>query len=236
LYPVNDTEFETDETVLISLISGGNYSIGANNSVTITILKDGDVDDCLNGGLPFTLTNNDGGATALTNGTYHKLILESTAKVRTATTVVLKGERSITLRPGFEIENGSIFSAIMEDCPENNAAASAFTTSTSQTFDLPKSLGTYPKENASNILAVQDVAMDGTIKVIFESPKDQQYLIRLNSFRAAMVQNLTTDKVYKEGQNEVSVNISELKAGTYFLKIKGISDDQSIYHRLVIAD
>lgn len=240
LYPINDSDFEDDETVFLSLISGGNYSIGTNNNVTITILKDDDVDntdDCFNGGLPFTLTNNNGGATGLTDGSYHKLILESTAKVRIATTVVLKGEKSITLQPGFEIESGSVFSAIMEDCPEGTLFAPAsLTANKGEEFTLPSSFGIYPKDKGSKILAVQDVDKDGNIKITFESPQDQQYLIRLNSFRAAMVQNLTTDKVYTIGTHEITVNVADLKAGTYFLKMKGMSDDVTTYHRIVIAD
>jgi hypothetical protein len=237
-YPVNDTDFEPDESIFISLISGGNYSIGTNNNVTITILKDGDVDpsdDCINDNLPYSLVNNNVGTTGLNDGTYHKLILETNTTVQTTTTVVLKGQKSITLNPGFKIESGSVFSAIMEDCPN---LASAFNSQefVSQEYVLPASMGVYPKDNSSKILGMQDIDQDGNIKISFESSRDQKYLIRLNSFKAAMVQNLTTDQIFKKGINEINVNVSDLKAGTYFLKLKGLSTDETVYHRIIISD
>jgi hypothetical protein len=122
----------------------------------------------------------------------------------------------------------------VEDCPEVTSFAPASQIANKgDKFVLQSSLWIYPKDNTSKVLAVQAVDASGNITITFESPRDQKYLIRLNSFRKAMVQNLTTDTNYKAGINKVTLNVADLKVGVYFLKLKGLS---ATYRRIVIAN
>ncbi|GAB3985572.1 hypothetical protein GCM10028807_01110 [Spirosoma daeguense] len=40
LYPINDQQYEPDETIIVSLLEGGDYSIGAPSAVTVVIQND----------------------------------------------------------------------------------------------------------------------------------------------------------------------------------------------------
>ena len=94
--PINDEQVEDDEVAILTLLPSPDYAVGANKTRTVLILND-DVltSDCDNNGNPYLLTNNNVGGTALTGGTYHKLLLESNGKIDAPTTIIFKGEKSV---------------------------------------------------------------------------------------------------------------------------------------------
>ncbi|AWV96955.1 3-coathanger stack domain-containing protein [Arcticibacterium luteifluviistationis] len=231
--PKGDAILEPDETIIFGILSGGGYNIGGSNKVTLSILND-DADDCENGGLPFTQNNNALGNTSLAADTYHKLILESSGKVQSPTTVVFKGEKSITLKPGFKADNGSIFIATLEDCPNVTTGSE-----TNPKGEKNQSIGTFGNTSANSIFAsnaiTQEIGKDGMIKITFTSEIDQEFDIKLYNSFAALVEDFSSDEVYKIGGNSIELNTNELKTGTYIMKFIGKTNGKVSYHKVVIA-
>lgn len=236
--PSPDTDVEGDELVILSIQQGGDYVISTtNNKAQATILND-DVaaDDCLNAGSPYLLSNNNGGSSALTPGTYHKLLLESNAKVISSTTIVLKGEKSVILNPGFSVENGSIFTATLEDCP-NVLAVGNFNASSVEAGNSPAS-DKQAEQSVEVTVApntiTQTLAEDGTISIGFTNLVEQELKVELFSFNGKLIEDLTTAAIFKIGTNEITVNTQDLSAGTYYVVIQG--EPTTTYYRLVITD
>lgn len=233
--PIADTVLESDETIILGILSGGDYNIGGNNKVTLTIIND-DNDDCENGGLPFTQNNNTLGNTSLAADTYHKLLLESDGKVASPTTVIFKGEKSVTLKPGFQADGGSIFLATLEDCPNLTVGGIL-----QPKDEKPQSIGTFSmnsntvKSSFGSNATTQTIGKDGIVQISFMSETDQQFEIKLFNTYAAEIDDFSSEKVYTAGQNILELSTNDLKAGTYFLKFTGKVDGKVTYHKVVVA-
>lgn len=235
--PIADTDFEGDESIILSIINGGDYNIGNNNQVTLSILND-DSDDCENGGNPYTLVNNNTGNTAVTEGTYHKQLLESNAFVQAPTTVVFKGERSVTLNPGFETQAGAtVFLATLEDCPD--VSGSTFDSEADDFGKFP-TFGSSSKQDKnsskSGLYSIeQNTSNSDEVLISFYSPFEEMYAISLyNSTNASLVKVANDNVTYPKGENKFTLDTSELPAGKYFVEIK--SENQTLYHKIVVHD
>jgi hypothetical protein len=224
--PIIDTKQEADENVLLSVVNGGDYNIGVNNVIELLIKNDDTDDNCQNNGQVFTLANNSGG-TSITPDTYHKLMLESDGDVATPTTVIFKGEKSVLLKPGFSVDNGAIFTASIEDCP--NVAASAFNVNQAPSV----SESGKAKQSFNDVLAMAEaLGTDGELILKFDNPIEQQLRVTLLDTYAAHIKNY--NGVYKSGENEVIINTAELSAGVYYLSVK--CDFITYVHRIVILE
>jgi hypothetical protein len=230
--PIADTEPELNENILLSILNGGDYNIGGNNQIELIILNDDAAfNDCENNGNAFNLANN--GSGAILPATYHKLLLESDGDVDSPTTVVFKGERSILLKPGFSVENGAIFLAILEDCP--SATAAIFQQNEISALE-PKE---FQKSNAvdevfQNEISSEMITEDGLVTINFNNPIAQNLEIELINANAILVTNYNSDEVYGVGNNSTSISTNQLEAGTNYLRIKG--ELLSYIHKIVIID
>ncbi|AWV96770.1 3-coathanger stack domain-containing protein [Arcticibacterium luteifluviistationis] len=226
--PISDTEPELDENILLSIVNGGDYNIGGNNQIELIILNDDAAfNDCENSGNVFNLANN--GSGAILPDTYHKLLLESDGNVESPTTVVFKGERSVILKPGFIAENGAVFLATLEDCP--NVVAS----NTVAFQELEKSYVSNEKvETQATQAIISELQEDGNISIGFHNLIEQSLEIKLLDYNAHEVMNLSSDRIFTEGNNEVSVNTNELPSGSYLLIIDG--QPYKIHHKIVVND
>ncbi|AWV96767.1 3-coathanger stack domain-containing protein [Arcticibacterium luteifluviistationis] len=240
--PIADTDLESDETIILGILSGGDYNIGGSNKVTLTILND-DSDDCENGGSPFLVDNNASGNTAISAGEYHKSFLESDGDVQSPTTVIFKGEHSVTLKPGFEVQNGSVFLAILEDCPNlvtggPSGGEKGARLATANTTAAPE-FTTYTIENKARLDEskgiVQKIDKNGEILIPFASAFEQQFEISLLTTTASKKGDYNSDITYQSGVNTFSLDTNELEAGNYFLKFKGLRDKKESYHKLVVS-
>jgi hypothetical protein len=233
--PISDGQLEPDETVIVSISNGVEYQIGAANTATFTILNDdAAANDCDNNGNPFSLVNNNSGNSALVPGTYHKLLLESDGLVDSPITVVFKGERSITLKPGFEVENGSVFTAILEDCPEGIAS-----------FSIPESngkslkVGNINSESSKPEVLISEkyhlVEMDanGDIQLVFKNKFERSFSSLLLMEKNYMpVDNSEAISLGSSGNDEAIVHTNVLEKGNYILQIE--RDGDIVYHRFMI--
>ncbi|WP_341228304.1 PPC domain-containing protein [uncultured Arcticibacterium sp.] len=240
--PTADTEEELDESIILGILSGGDYNIGGSNKVTLTIIND-DTDDCENGGAPFSVNNNTAGNTSISAGEYHKSLLESDGLVQSPTTVIFKGEHSVTLKPGFEVQNGSVFLAIQEDCPNvvtgggSSGGGKGVRLATANNSAAPE-YATYTIENKGRLDKrkgiVQKIAKDGKILIPFASAFEQQFEIELLTTAASKEGDYNSDTIYQSGVNTFSLDTNELETGTYFLKFKGLKDKTESYHKLEV--
>lgn len=229
--PMNDPDVEANEVIQIQLSPTGEYGLAANNAETITILND-DVlaTDCDNNGIPFTLSNNNGGGTGIIPGTYHKLILNSDGMVDAPTTVVFKGERSITLNPGFSIESGSVFAAILEDCPEGNEISGDIINNV-EVAEAPKSSAVVSFEEYS----VQELNEDGKIVLQFAGASEFGITAMLYDHTTHPVLDsgvLTIEKGM--GEETVTIDTTNLVAGVYHLKME--REGRTLFHSFVIQN
>jgi hypothetical protein len=234
--PTPDTDVEGDELVILSIQQGGDYIISNTNNKAQAIILNDDVatDDCENGGSTYLLTNNNGGSTALNPGTYHKLLLESNAKVITSTTIVLKGEKSVILNPGFSVENGSVFTATLEDCPEIPGTAAAGNLNSNNNKEGDKASEVNAEVAVAPNAITQTLDEDGIISVGFTNLVEQELKVELFDFNGKLMEDLTTSEVFKVGVSEIAVNTKNLSNGTYYVIIQG--EPNTTYHRLLIAD
>ncbi|MCR9063478.1 MAG: LytTR family transcriptional regulator DNA-binding domain-containing protein [Cytophagales bacterium] len=235
--PIADTEYEGDEKIILSIINGGDYNIGNNNQVILSILND-DSDDCENGGAPYTLTNNNPTNTAVSEGTYHRLLLESNAFVQAPTTVIFKGERSITLKPGFETQSGAaVFLATLEDCPD--VSVSSFASESNDYGKFPtfgsNSVWDINSSQSGQKSIEQNTSGNNEIQISFYAPFEEMYAISLyNSTNASLVKVGFEDITYPKGENSLTLDTSELQEGKYFVEIK--SKNQVLYHKIEVHD
>jgi hypothetical protein len=229
--PIVDTQQESDENILLSIVNGGDYNIGVNNVIELLIKNDDADDDCQNSGQIYTLANNSGG-TSITPDTYHKLILESDGDVDTPTTVVFKGEKSVLLKPGFSVDNGAIFTASIEDCP-NLAAAPLAANRVLNDNGSPSETGKGKKQSYNDVLEMgEELTADGELRLTFQNPIEQQLKVSLLDTYATKLKDFSGD--YTAGENEVVIKTSELSAGVYYLSVKG--DFITYVHRILIVE
>jgi hypothetical protein len=196
------------------------------------LIKNDDADDdCQNSGQIYTLANNSGG-TSITPDTYHKLILESDGDVDTPTTVVFKGEKSVLLKPGFSVDNGAIFTASIEDCP-NLAAAPLAANRVLNDNGSPSETGKGKKQSYNDVLEMgEELTADGELRLTFQNPIEQQLKVSLLDTYATKLKDFSGD--YTAGENEVVIKTSELSAGVYYLSVKG--DFITYVHRILIVE
>jgi hypothetical protein len=229
LMPINDGDVELDETVVIELSPTAEYGLAANSTKTITILNDDLLGaDCDNNGDPFTLSNNNGGSSAIIPGTYHKLILNSDGTVDTPTTVVFKGEKSITLNPGFKIEAGSVFTAILEDCSE--LLASSFNEPVLESKSLRKS--TEVAVAKFEEYTVSEMNDEGIIALYFNGLTEFGIKATLYHQNAREVKNNHAISIERTENESIRIHSDELNIGVYYLKIE--KSGRTRFHRFVI--
>jgi hypothetical protein len=239
--PIADTLVEPNETIILSILSGGDYNIGSSNKVTYNILND-DADDCLNGGNVFVLNNNNPGNTAIEPSTYHKSLLETIGTVESPSNVTLKGAKSVTLKPGFQIKAGSIFTAKIEGCPQSTAAYSVSSTETkNQTSNnvlvasSNEEITTSVAEPTSTVKFEPNIfAAVNDKKVFFEFKLDKDEnvtLVLLNDYAGEKLRIIDGEN-YKSGVYNVEIETSTLKEGNYYLKLT--TRDKKIYQKITI--
>ncbi|GAB3985272.1 hypothetical protein GCM10028807_00150 [Spirosoma daeguense] len=90
--PINETLFEPDETIILSLLSGGDYQIGATSSVTAVILND-----------DATCLDANGAVTTLKTGNWSDVTVWSCGVVPNSTTIV-KLNHAVTLTTNYVAE------------------------------------------------------------------------------------------------------------------------------------
>ena len=219
--PIDDILYESDEEVLISLEYGGDYFIGPQNKVSAVILNDDAIGDCINNGNAFLLSD-----VSLPSGTYHKYLLESDAILNSPTTVIFKGERSIILKPGFEM-GGSVFTAIIEDCPEDITSLGQKEFMEFPVFGLSSEM-----VHKNEVFSTRNTAQIEQTAIAFESLVKQNFQILLLSNEAELIQVLEDGKNFLNGPQEYAIPIKNLSLGTYFLKF--IGEVETLYHKLII--
>jgi|GEM_PF-721792 len=235
--PTSDTDTEPNETIIVTLLEGGDYGISADYTLTATILND-DGENCENGGVAYQLANNAVSNTSLTAGTYHKSLLETDGKVISPTNVVMKGARSIVMQPGFEVRSGAIFSAQIEDCPEL-VTTSAYSVAVA---DKPVANQFQFVSSVTSTTTVQpNVQFEPSIttahdanKVYFEFTLEKDEVITLqllDSYGAEKVRAID-NQLYKAGTFTVEIETESLKSGTYFIKL--LKNDKKIYQQVNI--
>ena len=240
--PIGDTNFEADETIIITVNEGGDYGIGASYTMTAIILND-DGDDCLNGGNVYVLSNNSVGNTAIAAGTYHKSLLETDGKVVSPTQVTMKGAKSILMKPGFEVKPGSVFRANIEGCPPASAAYSIASTEAPNLMASTNNtdLGSFNSEpnninqNTSAIKYEPNVfaaVNDKKIYFEFKLEKDENVtLVLFNSF-AGEVLKVIDNTDYKAGTYTAEIETESLKKGDYYIQM--MTKDKTIYQKVTV--
>ena len=227
--PINDDDAESDETVVIELSPTAEYGLAANSTKIITILNDDVLGaDCDNNGNPFMLSNNNGGSNGIIPGEYHKLILNSDGFVTSPTTVVFKGEKSITLNPGFKIESGSVFTAILEDCPE--LVASSFNEPVLESKSLRKS--TEVAVAKFEEYTVSEMNDEGIIALNFNGLTEFGIKATLYHQNAREVKNSHAISIERTENESIRIHSEELEVGVYYLKIEKPS--RTSFHRFMI--
>jgi hypothetical protein len=232
--PIADTNFELDESIILGLLTGGDYNIGGSNKVTLTILND-DQDDCDNGGLLFTQNNNASSNTTLAAGTYHKALLASDAFVQSPTTVIFKGEKSITLTPGFETQSGSVFIAIQEDCPNLALSLANAAIALEEAEKANQALSTYASPSM-NAFQTQSLDANGVVSFAFENEDTQRYNVFLYDFSGSLIADLTDETIYTPGSNAINFDTDDIPNGEYYLIIQPRRVGETKYHKLAITD
>jgi hypothetical protein len=226
--PITDTEQETDENILLSIVNGGDYNIGTSNVIELLIKNDDTGEDCDNNGQVYSLANNSGAS--ILPDAYHKLILESDGDVATPTTVIFKGEKSVLLNPGFSVDNGAIFTASIEDCP--NVAASSFAVNDMQIVSETNEVKTSKQPYNDVLEMTRELGKNGEVSLKFQNPIEQHLKVSLLDSYAKRLKDLSGEFV--AGENEVVIQTSDLSAGTYYLSVKG--DFITYMHRIVVFD
>lgn len=239
--PTGDSVFEGDETIIITVNEGGDYGIGASYTMTATILNE-DSDPCLNDGNVYVLSNNNAGNTAIVAGTYHKSLLETTGTVESPSNVSMKGAKSVTMKPGFQVKAGSIFTANIEGCPQAPAAFSVpITENSNQTSNNVlvasnnEGLTTSVAEPTSAIQFEPNIfAAVNDKKVFFEFKLDKDEnvtLVLLNDYAGEQLRIIDGES-YKAGVYNVEIETSTLKKGDYYLKLT--TNNKKTYQKITI--
>lgn len=235
--PTPDTNAEPNETIIVTLLEGGDYGISTDYTLTATILND-DGEDCENGGVVYQLANNAAGNTSIAAGTYHKSLLESNGKVISPTNVTMKGTRSIVMQPGFEVRSGAIFSAQIEGCPEL-VATSAYSVAIT---DKPvvnqfQFISTVETETTAqpnvqfepNVMTAQD-----SDKIYFEFTLEKEEVITLqllDKYGAEHVKVIDNEQ-YNAGTFTVEIETAPLKKGDYFIRL--LKADKKVYQAVKV--
>ena len=238
--PTGDSVFEGDETIIITVAEGGDYGIGASYTMTGTILND-DADDCLNGGNVYVLTNNNAGNTAIVGGTYQKSLLETIGTVETPSNVTMKAAKSVTMKPGFQVNAGSIFIASIEGCPQAPAAFSVPITET-KNQNPNKNILAFNNEGLTPVTEpVSDIKFEPNVfaavndkKVFFEfklEKNENVTLVLLNDFAGEKLRIIDGED-YETGIYNVEIETSTLKKGDYYLKLT--TSDKKTYQKITI--
>jgi hypothetical protein len=233
--PVNDNDVETDETVILSLSPSGDYAMSGTMSQTVTITND-DVagDNCDNNGNPYLLSNN--GGSAITPDTYHKLLLESDGKVAAPTTVIFKGEKSVTLKPGFEAEGSSVFLAITEDCPEGipTSATSANTATQAAEKQLSTDATNLGKTITTQFSEYTLTEMNDAGEIMIDFAGKSEFGIKAELFTAGGKEMNASDFVITSNQpnDRLVLKTSLLPAGEYIVRMK--REGRTLFHRFIM--
>lgn len=239
--PIDDSRFEGDETIIITVNEGGDYGIGASYTMTGTILND-DADDCVNGGNVYTVSNNTGGNTSIAAGTYHKSLLETNGIVVSPTDVTMKGAKSVVMKPGFEVKTGAIFKAIIEGCPP---APSGYSIPTKDTPDLTAGTDNTPPVNNEPSTATAQITSsityepnvlaavsDKKIYFQFTLEKDEDITLVLYNAFAGEVLKVIDNVHYKAGTYTAEIETETLKKGDYFIQM--ITSDKKTYQKVTV--
>lgn len=240
--PTGDTNFEPDETIIITINEGGDYGIAASYTMTGTILNDDAQNDCLNGGNPFLLSNNNVGSTAIVAGTYHKSLLETDGKVVAPTNINLKGAKSIVMQPGFEVKAGSVLRAEIEGCPEQGAAYSMPLVENSKPAENNFRFASMSNENTlvasspvsevkyePNVFASVDTQ---NINFEFTLEKNEKVTLQLLDNYGGEVVRMLDKADYQSGTFNAKIETETLKKGDYFIKMT--TNDKKTYQKITI--
>lgn len=231
--PINDAQVETDESVILSLLPSPDYKVGTNKTRTVLILND-DVlaSDCDNNGNPYLLTNNNVGGTALTGGTYHKLLLESNGKIDAPTTIIFKGEKSVTLKPGFVVQSGSVFLAQTENCPENLSAGLVSPSFISEKTNQVAANDGFTSQSIFSEYQITELSKSGEIKLDFNGKSEFGILAELNTSGGQMLDSNWIISTTNNPKDQLILNANDLKSGEYILKMK--REGRTLFHRFIV--
>jgi hypothetical protein len=212
-----------------------NSSWGGTMSQTVTITND-DVlgDNCDNNGNPFLLSNN--GGSAITPDTYHKLLLESDGKVAAPTTVIFKGEKSVTLKPGFEAEGSSVFLAITEDCPEGTPTSAFSTNSAEQNVEkqLAQDATALGKTTKQEFSEYELTEMNEAGEIVIDFAGKSEFGLKAELFTVGGKEMDITDfvEIKNDTNDQLILNTSTLSRGEYILRMT--REGRTLFHRLIV--
>jgi hypothetical protein len=233
--PMNDGDVEADESVILTLASAADYAMGGTMSQTVTITND-DVlgDNCDNNGNPFLLSNN--GGSAITPDTYHKLLLESDGKVAAPTTVIFKGEKSVTLKPGFEAEGSSVFLAITEDCPEGTPTSAFSTNSAEQNAEkqLAQDATGLGKTTKQEFSEYELTEMNEAGEIVIDFAGKSEFGLKAELFTVGGKEMDITDfvEIKNDTNDQLILNTSTLSRGEYILRMT--REGRTLFHRFIV--
>ena len=168
-------------------------------------------------------------------GVYSAEIITASGRVRQNTAVDFQAANSITLRPGFQAEQGSNFSATIVDCSINALAKTNFD---KEAFnDSLRSLDNAPsKQRTVTAIKVNNhpnpFHVTTTIQVQVSTTAELD--INLYNKMGQLIKPLAKQGYFEKGLHSFSLDGSNYPTGMYFLMVK--SETEQVVHKLTLIN
>ncbi len=144
--------------------------------------------------------------------------------------VVFKAADNIKLNPGFHAKAGVTFSAIIEDCREENLAAQSADLLADANIDVPSSSGLYIDKMSLKLIPT--VATNSTM-VRISIPENQDIHVQLYNQNGQLVKTLIDNQRMEAGRYDYQMDLATVEPGMYYVRLIGAEVNTS--QRLIVV-
>ena len=144
--------------------------------------------------------------------------------------VVFKAANNIKLNPGFHAKAGVTFSAIIDDCREENLQAASTDLLADAGIDVPASNGLVIDKMSMKLIPT--VATNSTM-VRLSIPDKQDIHVQLYNQNGQLVKTLLDNQRMEAGRYDYQLDLATIQPGMYYVKLIGA--DVNTSQRLIVV-
>lgn len=161
----------------------------------------------------------------------YNITTDGIVNVNSGNTLSMRAGNNIILQPGFSVQNGAEFSAIIEDIYDCEECAS-----TLQIQSVPEDFDDIVESRIENITDFSYSVFPNTtndfINIIYSLKKDNTISILLVDFFGNEMKTITSTQNQQAGSYSLQIPVSSLSSGIYFLIIS--SSNQKRIEKIII--
>jgi hypothetical protein len=144
--------------------------------------------------------------------------------------VVFKAANNIKLNPGFHAKAGVTFSAIIDDCREENLQAASTDLLADAGIDVPATNGLVIDKMSMKLIPT--VATNSTM-VRLSIPDEQDIHVQLYNQNGQLIKTLMDNQRMEAGRYDYQLDLATIEPGMYYVKLIGAEVNTS--QRLIVV-